>query len=550
MELQVELPQPHRGVGVLGLGAGEEVRGPLDGHPGRSFEVAQSRGPGQHLAGGAAAAVSVAEREERTVRRALVLEVGDGVGELGAGQFRVVRVDGREVAEDPGAVDALPAEGVVGEPVGGVPGDLLGEEPADAGQLHQLRHGRVVAEGVGQPHLLGLDAELVEVEAFAVDQLPGEGLAAGDVGVGFHPEAAGRQELAASHLLLDAGVHLGAPLLQPGQLLGLGHGEEELRVVVHEVGDVGQGAGDLADGLAQRPEPGGVDVGVSDGGDAVGARDGGGGERRPEDRAGGGRAAGDVLEVEGVQGAVDGEEELPAAGVGLGESEHQLAEDVEVLGEFPDLGVEDGEVQTEQPVEGVAGVAGPGGPRRRVAERGRSVAVAEGGVGGGFDVVRELLAAPGGIGDRYPAVAGVEGLDDGAVGAVHQALGGEAGAGDVEAEVDDGFDAPAGPFLGDPAGDPEPAGRPGRPPAVTELDRPVPRGEAVGDRHRLAGHVPDAGPERDGPGVHGGPDPLGEHPLQALLDEALLAVHGVSGRMIGPGRGPGPGRSRTSTVRG
>ena len=54
----------------------------------------------------------------------------------------VVGVDGREVGEDPGAVDALPPEGVVRELVGLVPRDLLGEEPARARQLDDLRQRR------------------------------------------------------------------------------------------------------------------------------------------------------------------------------------------------------------------------------------------------------------------------------------------------------------------------------------------------------------------------------------------------------------------------
>ena len=76
-------------------------------------------------------------------------EVAAGVGEFGAGEFGVVGVDGWEVGEDAGAVDAFPPEGVVGEFVGLVPGDLLGEEPAGAGVVDELGQGGAVAEGVG-----------------------------------------------------------------------------------------------------------------------------------------------------------------------------------------------------------------------------------------------------------------------------------------------------------------------------------------------------------------------------------------------------------------
>src|SRR6201991_5192472 len=60
----------------------------------------------------------------------------------------------------------------------------------------------------------------------------------------------------------------------------------------------------FSDGLSQRPQPGGVDVGVPDGADSVGARHGGRGELRGEHRAGRGGGAGDVLQIQrGVERA-------------------------------------------------------------------------------------------------------------------------------------------------------------------------------------------------------------------------------------------------------
>ena len=73
---------------------------------------------------------------------ALLAEVALGVGQLGAAELRVVGVDRREVGEDPGAVDALPPEGVVRHPVRLVPGDLLGQEPARAGARARSAAGR------------------------------------------------------------------------------------------------------------------------------------------------------------------------------------------------------------------------------------------------------------------------------------------------------------------------------------------------------------------------------------------------------------------------
>ena len=59
-----------------------------------------------------------------------------------------------------------------------------------------LRERCRVAERVGQPRLAGVDAELLEEEALARDELPRHRLAAGQVRVGLHPHAADGDELA------------------------------------------------------------------------------------------------------------------------------------------------------------------------------------------------------------------------------------------------------------------------------------------------------------------------------------------------------------------
>ena len=95
------------------------------------------------------------------------------------------------------------------EPVHGVPRDLLGEEPPGAGQLHDLRQGRGVAEGVGQPDLLALDPEIVQEELLADHELPGHRLAADHVGVGLDPHAADGHEPAGVDLFLHPLEELG-----------------------------------------------------------------------------------------------------------------------------------------------------------------------------------------------------------------------------------------------------------------------------------------------------------------------------------------------------
>ena len=110
---------------------------------------------------------------------------------------RVVGVGRREVHEHLAAVDPLPDERVVLGLVEAVPRELLREEARDAGAAHQLRQLAVVAERVRAPELAcsGAPNSLLE-EALAVQELPHERLAGGDVAVGLDPAAADRHELA------------------------------------------------------------------------------------------------------------------------------------------------------------------------------------------------------------------------------------------------------------------------------------------------------------------------------------------------------------------
>ncbi len=523
VQLQVQLARPDGGVLVLGTGLVEERVGRLDLDPRGAFEVPLAPGPGQLLAGGAAAAVAPAEGGQGARTAALLPVVAGGVGQLGAAEIAVVGVDGREVGEDAGAVDALPAEGVVRERVHLRPGDLLRQEPVRAREPDDLRHRGGVAEGVGQPDAPGLDAELVEEELLAVHELPDHGLAADHVGVGLHPHAADRYEPALRDLLLDPLEELGPVDLDPVQLLRLRHGEHELGVPVHQVDHVGGGPGDLADGLAQRPQPGRVDVGVADGADPVRGGVGGRGEDPGEARAGGGRGGGHVGQVHRVEGRVDGAQDPVPAGVSLVELHHQVVEDFEVLDEFPDLGLEDGQVHPGDPVQGPVAAGEPvalgGGP-----------VVDEDGVRGRLDVPLDPLAAGRGVGDAHPVVVRVERLDLAAVGAVDQALALEAGHHPVEAEVEDGLDGAARPVGRDAAGDLEPGGAPGRPPRLADRAGTVRGRQALGDGHGLAGGLPALDGERDGAGVHGGFDALREDAAEAVFGDAAVVVHGGGSR--------------------
>src|SRR5699024_10154464 len=75
VQLEVELAVPHGRLGIVLAGTVEQVTrcGPLD--LGRAVEVREALLRGEHLAGGAAAAVAPAGRGETDVAGALVLEV-------------------------------------------------------------------------------------------------------------------------------------------------------------------------------------------------------------------------------------------------------------------------------------------------------------------------------------------------------------------------------------------------------------------------------------------------------------------------------------------
>ena len=117
---------------------------------------------------GRAAAVADAEEADR-----LLDEAGLGVvrlvpAESGGNETGIVVVLGREVGEDGRSVDAAPPERVVRELVVDVPGELLREEVAHACAPEDLRQVARVAEHVGEPQVLHIDAELVAEEVLAV----------------------------------------------------------------------------------------------------------------------------------------------------------------------------------------------------------------------------------------------------------------------------------------------------------------------------------------------------------------------------------------------
>ncbi len=522
--LQVELAAPDRRLGQLGPGTGEEDVRMLPGHPRAALQVGQPASPGDHLAGGPAAAVAPPGRRQRGRPDRLLLEVAVREGDLGAGQLGVVGVHRGEVGEDPRAVDTLPLERAVRKGVPLVPGDLLGQEPLETGPDQQLRQCPRIAEAVRQPGAAAFDAELVAEEALPVQELPDQRLAAGQHRVRLDPHAADRHEPPVRHRLLDPGVDLGTVLLDPGVLLRAGHGVDEVVVLLQQGHHRAGRPGHLADGLAQRPQPGRVDVGVTDGGDPVGGRRGRTGQHLPELGAAGRRGAGDVLQIDGVQCPVEREQDLRPAGGGDVQLLGELQQHLDVMDQLEHLGLEDHGIGAPDAVQQLLARGVPvallGGLEGHVVEQHR--------VGRRLDVELDRLAAGGVRGDRDPLRPGVQRPHRGAVRAVDQALGLEAGHVDVEAEVEQHLDPASGERGGHLAGDPEPGGVPSATPRRPRGARLVRGRQPRGHRDRFAADPVGGQGQRVRAGVDRGTQPLlqdARHPGQR---QVLIVVHQTS----------------------
>lgn len=135
---EVQLAHPDRRIGHLRLRLGEERRRSLLADPGSALQISQPTARLQHLGGRAAASVAVPERVQREGGRVVIPEVGDGVGQVGDTHLPVVGVSRRKMGEYPRTVHALPHEAVMGPGVVLVPGQLLGQEPAHSGLVHEL----------------------------------------------------------------------------------------------------------------------------------------------------------------------------------------------------------------------------------------------------------------------------------------------------------------------------------------------------------------------------------------------------------------------------
>ena len=224
-----------------------------------------------HLRLRPAPAVAPTKQVEGPVGVGPILEASNAALDLLLLEAPVVRVGGREVREDRGAVDALPEKRVVLRLVGVIPRELLGEEVIAARARHQLRQVAWIAEHVGQPQDFRFVTELVHEKAFAMQQLAHQRLTRREVAVCLDPHRADRFPLAGRDAFLDAAIQVWVGLFHPLVLGRLGCGENIVGVLLHQRQLGRPAARDLPPRLPQRPLPRGIDMGVADGRDAMGA---------------------------------------------------------------------------------------------------------------------------------------------------------------------------------------------------------------------------------------------------------------------------------------
>ena len=173
----------------------------------------------QHIAGRAAAAVTVAVSDENVVVDVFVLVAlpaahnGIRVQHAVVGGEEVLHVladaeRGDEMCQHFAAVNAAPLECIERHFVELVPRKLRRHEVIDAALFHDLRQRAGVAEHVRQPQNAVIHTEFLAEEALAVNELAHKAFAARQVAVGFQPHAALRLPTLFLHALFQTRIQL------------------------------------------------------------------------------------------------------------------------------------------------------------------------------------------------------------------------------------------------------------------------------------------------------------------------------------------------------
>ena len=171
-----------------------------------------------------------------------------------------------------------------------------------------------------------------------MDELADQRLARGEVAVGLDPHAALRLPAAGGDGLLHAGEQLGIELFHPGVMLRCRGAEDVSGIALDEVELSGEGTGGLAHRLALRPQPGGVDVGVTDGAhrDVAGVR--GLGHHRGQFTPGGGVVR--LIAGQHLAALAQGTQDAHLAHAALGQGLIEVEQHFHVPAQCPHAGVD------------------------------------------------------------------------------------------------------------------------------------------------------------------------------------------------------------------
>ena len=262
VQFQVELIAPHRQTRAAGLQAGQVVAQAAVALGQRFWTVAPQAQLLQHFGTGAAAVVAHARQPQGFADAAGPLPVapiaGDGQGiAIGADRSGV---QGQQL----GATATAPAKQSMGEWVGGIPGQLVGAEPAHASGRRHRRQAAAEAKTVRQPGQGMLQAwEKPPTAALALLELPQQRGGGDQQAVGFHPGPIDWLEATGLHGGQQP-LEQARPLaLQPAVEGGRGVAEVELWVALHQLQHRGEGALGRLPSVGHRPQPGQVQVGMT-----------------------------------------------------------------------------------------------------------------------------------------------------------------------------------------------------------------------------------------------------------------------------------------------
>ena len=177
-----------------------------------------------------------------------------------------VRADrGAHQGEQLGTAAAAPAKQAVGEGIGGIPGQLVGAEPAHPGGGGHRGQAGAEAEAVRQPgHAVLPAGKGAAAVVLTLLELAQERGGAHQHAVGLDPGAIQRFPATGGHGCLDGGEQGRTVLLQPGVEGWGGVAEVKVGEALQQIQGGAEGALGRPPGVGHRPEPGQIEVGMAE----------------------------------------------------------------------------------------------------------------------------------------------------------------------------------------------------------------------------------------------------------------------------------------------